>query len=147
MSSSSTIVREKRERSPLWKQIPKVPRSESAPLVPYFNNDLKYMLNSPNEYLPSTKEFATYEEIPEPFLEEETFLDIFSDKEVDREDYNFNAFIGIINVNEKSKGFYRLRQLKRKPRDEVYSSSRILRYVEVNSEHQHSHGYVDYHVV
>lgn len=118
MSPSSTIVRERRECSPLWKQIHMVPRSDSAPLVPYFNDDLKYMLNGPNEYLPSTKEVATYEEIPEPFLEEERFLGIFSDKEVDREDYNFDAFIEIINVNERSKGFYRLRELKRKPHHE-----------------------------
>lgn len=50
VSHSSIIVRERRERSPLWKQIPKVPRSDSTPLVPYFNDDLKYMLNGPNEY-------------------------------------------------------------------------------------------------
>ena len=106
VSPSSTVVGERRERSPLWKQIPKVPRSDSAPLVKYFNDDLKYMLNGPNEYLPSTKEVPTYEEIPESFLEKERFLGIFSEKEVDREDYNFNAFIGIINVNERSKGFY-----------------------------------------
>jgi hypothetical protein len=147
VSSSSKFVRERRERSPLWNQIPKVPRSDSAPLVRYFNDDLKYMLNGPKEYLPSTKEVATYEEIPNSFLEEETFLDIFSEEEVDREDYNFDAFIGIINVNERSKGFYRRRQLNRKPRVEVYSSSRILSYVEVNSEYQHLHGYVDYHVI
>lgn len=105
------------------------------------------MLFGPNEYQPSTKEVATYEEIPEPFLEEERFLDIFSEEEVDHDNYDFDAFIGIINVNERSRGFYRLRQLKRKPREEVFSNSRILRYIEINSEYQHSHGHVEYHVV
>jgi hypothetical protein len=44
-----------------------------------------YMLNGPKEYQPSTKEVAAYEEIPKPFLEEERFMDIFSEEEVNRE--------------------------------------------------------------
>ncbi|PWA84184.1 Limkain-b1 [Artemisia annua] len=141
-STSATIERNatemtKRERSPLWKLIPRVPRYDSAPLVPYFNDDLNYIL----------KEVATYEEIPEPFLEEERFLDIFSEDEVSHEKYNIDAYLGIINVNERSRGFYRLRHLKCKPHDEVYSKQRILRYIEVNSEYQNSHGYVEYNVV
>ncbi|PWA65726.1 heat-shock protein 80 [Artemisia annua] len=150
---SNITGKKRRKRSPLWKKIPRVPRSDTVPLVPYINDDLKYMLKGPKEYQPSTKEVATYEGIPEPFLEEERFLDIFSEEEIDCEKYNIDPYLGIINVNERSRGYYRLKHLRSKPRDKVYSRHRILRYVEVilryvevNSQYQHSHGYVEYHV-
>ena len=108
----------RKERSPLWKLIPRVERSDNAPLVLYLNDDLQYMLYGPKECQPSTKEVATYEEIPELFLEEVRFADIFSEEEVSREKYNIDAYLGIINVNERSRGFYKLRQLKRKPQEE-----------------------------
>ena len=37
-------------------------------------------------------EVTTYEEIPEPFLEEERFMDIFTEEEIDREKHDFDAF-------------------------------------------------------
>ncbi|PWA85397.1 glycosyl hydrolase family protein [Artemisia annua] len=107
----------------------KIPRSNTAPLVPYFNNDLEYMLKGPKEHQPSTMEVATFEEIPQPFLEEERFLDIFSEEEVDREKYNTDAYLGIINVSERSRGYYHLKHLRSKSREKVFVSVPLTKWI------------------
>lgn len=100
----------------------------------------------PTKYIPSTKKVAVCEEILDRFLEEGVLAEKYVKKQISPKRYNEDAYLGLINLKENTRGFFKLRKLKQKPRHEVYFEHKIQRQI-VDTKHLYSHGFVEYHVV
>nr|GFB35150.1 guanine nucleotide binding protein (G-protein), alpha subunit [Tanacetum cinerariifolium] len=87
-----------------------------------------------------------FDDYPEKFLEEGVLAKKYVKKNIFDERFKRDYFLRISHLEENTKGFFKLRQLKRKDKDQVFSSSKIRRYIEVKTDFDYRHGFIDYFV-
>ncbi|GJV37687.1 hypothetical protein Tco_1410164 [Tanacetum coccineum] len=112
----------------------------------FINNDMLYMLYEPTKYTPFTKKLVVFDDYPEKFLEEGVLAKKYVKNNISDKRFKRYYFLRISHLEENTKGFCKLRQLKRKDKDQVFSSSKIRGYIEVKIDFNYRHGFVDYFV-